>query len=72
MNEKVGKNIKKLREKLGETQQEFAEKLGLEDTTIGRLELQKRKPSYRFMKAFNERFPEISMNEFFFGGDEDA
>ena len=72
MYKKIGKNIKNLRESLGETRQEFAESLGYVKVYIGQLERGERRPSYNFMKVFNERFPEISMNDFFFGGAEDA
>ncbi len=72
MYENIAKNIKNLRENLGETRKEFAEKLGYVTVYIGQLERAERRPSYNFMKAFNKRFPEISMNEFFFGGDKDA
>ena len=72
MYENIAKNIKNLRKSLGKTRQEFAEELGYVNAYIGQLERAERRPSYNFMKAFNERFPEISMNEFFFGGDKDA
>lgn len=49
--------IKEIRERLGLTQQQFADKLGIEKSYVGRLEIGERNPGKKTMeriyKAFN-------------------
>ncbi len=48
--EKLGKNVKKAREKLGLTQEELAEKVGIHVSYVSRIERGKVNPSYDILE----------------------
>lgn len=52
MNYNFQKDVKAIREILGMTQEEFAEKIGVEQATISRNELGKNLPSSQLMDGF--------------------
>lgn len=52
--DKLGKNVKKAREKLGLTQEELAEKVGVHVSYISRIERGKVNPSYEILENLSK------------------
>ena len=57
--------LKKFRENLGFTQNEFADSIGISASYYIKIELGDRKPSREFITKLKNKYPEFDTNKFF-------
>lgn len=59
------KHLKEFREAKGFNKQQFSFEIGMSRSSVQKIEKNKKNPGYKFLKALNEKYPEIDLLEWF-------
>lgn len=59
------KHLKEFREAKGFNKQQFSFEIGMSRSSVQKIEKNQKNPGYKFLKALNEKYPEIDLLEWF-------
>ena len=59
------KHLTEFREGLGFNKRQFSREIGMSENSVQRIEKNQKNPGYKFLKALNEKYPEIDLLEWF-------
>lgn len=59
------KHLTEFREAKGFNKQQFSFEIGMSRSSVQKIEKNQKNPGYKFLKALNEKYPEIDLLEWF-------
>lgn len=59
------KHLKEFREAKGFNKQQFSFEIGMSRSSVQKIEKNQKNPGYKFLKALNDKYPEIDLLEWF-------
>lgn len=59
------KHLKEFREAKGFNKRQFSREIGMSENSVQRIEKNQKNPGYKFLKALNEKYPEVDLLEWF-------